>query len=48
MVCPHCGLAVLIERSGEPKWNPATLAEVTEEKVDSYFEPLPADKELRL
>lgn len=40
--------AVLIERSGEPKWNPATLAEVTEEKVDSYFEPLPADKELRL
>uniref|UniRef100_A0A6B0V9U4 3-hydroxyisobutyryl-CoA hydrolase, mitochondrial n=1 Tax=Ixodes ricinus TaxID=34613 RepID=A0A6B0V9U4_IXORI len=40
--------AVLIDRSGEPKWNPATLADVTEEKVNSYFAPLPADKELRL
>lgn len=40
--------AVLIDRSGEPKWNPATLADVTEEKVNSYFAPLPADRELRL
>ncbi|CAN7939689.1 unnamed protein product [Ixodes hexagonus] len=39
--------AVLIHRSGNPKWNPATLAEVTEEKLDSYFKLLPADKELR-
>lgn len=40
--------AVLIDRTGTPKWNPATLEEVTDEKVHSYFEPLPSDKELRL
>lgn len=40
--------SVLIDRSKEPRWSPATLAEVSEEKVNSYFEPLPTDKELRL
>uniref|UniRef100_L7MAZ4 3-hydroxyisobutyryl-CoA hydrolase, mitochondrial n=1 Tax=Rhipicephalus pulchellus TaxID=72859 RepID=L7MAZ4_RHIPC len=40
--------SVLIDRTGNPKWNPATLEEVTDEKVNSYFEPLPSDKELRL
>ncbi|XP_077563007.1 3-hydroxyisobutyryl-CoA hydrolase [Haemaphysalis longicornis] len=40
--------SVLIDRTGNPQWQPATLEEVTDEKVNSYFEPLPADKELRL
>lgn len=40
--------SVLIDRTGDPKWNPASLEEVTDEKVNSYFEPLPSDKELRL
>ncbi|KAH7951172.1 hypothetical protein HPB52_006040 [Rhipicephalus sanguineus] len=44
----HHGLFLLIDRTGDPKWNPASLEEVTDEKVNSYFEPLPSDKELRL
>ncbi|KFM76385.1 3-hydroxyisobutyryl-CoA hydrolase, mitochondrial, partial [Stegodyphus mimosarum] len=40
--------AVLIDKDSSPKWNPATLEEVTEKKVNSYFEPLASDKELRL
>lgn len=40
--------SVLIDRTGSPMWNPATLEEVTDERVSAYFEPLPSDKELRL
>ncbi|XP_035221255.1 3-hydroxyisobutyryl-CoA hydrolase, mitochondrial-like [Stegodyphus dumicola] len=40
--------AVLIDKDNSPKWNPATLEDVTEKQVNSYFEPLASDKELRL
>ena len=29
-------------------WKPGSLAEVTEERVDWYFSPLPQDRELVL
>ena len=37
--------AALVDKDGKPKWSPLTLEEVTEDIVDSYFEPL-GDKEL--
>jgi len=40
--------ALLVDRDNSPKWSPATLEDVTEEHVDSYFKPLPADQELNL
>ncbi|XP_042907814.1 3-hydroxyisobutyryl-CoA hydrolase, mitochondrial [Parasteatoda tepidariorum] len=45
----HDGVrAVLIDRDNKPTWKPATLEEVSAEKVNSYFEPLPTDKALKL
>ena len=38
--------AALIDRDQQPRWQPATLAEVTDAMVDAYFAPL-ADGELR-
>jgi enoyl-CoA hydratase len=32
--------AVLVDKDHAPKWQPATLAEVTDEMVESYFRPL--------
>lgn len=32
--------AVLVEKDHAPKWNPATLAEVSDAAVQAYFEPL--------
>lgn len=32
--------ATLIDKDGNPQWNPATLKEVTDELVESYFEPI--------
>jgi hypothetical protein len=40
--------AVLIDKDNSPKWNPATLAEVTDEKVESYFKPINPDDVLVL
>lgn len=40
--------AALVDKDGEPRWAPATLAEVTPADVDAFFEPLPADQELQL
>jgi len=40
--------ALLIDRDNKPKWNPATVEEVSAELVDSYFQELPADQELYL
>jgi enoyl-CoA hydratase len=32
--------AVLVDKDNQPKWAPATLAEVPSELIDSYFESL--------
>ena len=38
--------AVLVDRDGAPKWNPARLSDVSAETVQSYFDPLPEVEEL--
>ncbi len=38
--------AALIDKDQRPRWDPPTLAEVTEAIVDGYFAPL-GDGELR-
>jgi Enoyl-CoA hydratase/isomerase len=40
--------AALIRKDGKPRWSPATLAEVSPETVDSYFQPLTDVQELEL
>jgi enoyl-CoA hydratase len=37
--------AVIIDKTNDPKWDPATPEEVSEELIDSIFAPLPADEE---
>ncbi|SMQ69693.1 enoyl-CoA hydratase [Altererythrobacter xiamenensis] len=37
--------AVIVDKTGDPKWNPATPEGVSEELLDSIFAPLPADEE---
>ncbi|GBP09596.1 3-hydroxyisobutyryl-CoA hydrolase, mitochondrial [Eumeta japonica] len=39
--------ALLIDKDNNPKWNPKSLAEVTDDYVESYFKKLPEDKELK-
>mmetsp|Transcript_72983 Transcript_72983/g.203782 ORF Transcript_72983/g.203782 Transcript_72983/m.203782 type:complete len:114 (+) Transcript_72983:177-518(+) len=34
--------AVLVDKDGQPKWAPATLEEVSAERVAEFFRPLPA------
>lgn len=38
--------AQVIDKDRNPRWNPATLAEVTAEQVAAFFAPLPDDAEL--
>lgn len=38
--------ALLVDKDGNPKWNPPTLEEVTSEIVDEHFRPLDNDLEL--
>ena len=40
--------AVIIDKDNAPRWQPATLAEATEEFVAPAFAPLPEGEELRL
>lgn len=35
--------ALLIDRDNTPVWSPGTLAEVTDELVDSHFSPVDND-----
>ncbi|MBI1188239.1 MAG: enoyl-CoA hydratase/isomerase family protein [Alphaproteobacteria bacterium] len=37
--------AVIVDKDNAPKWNPATLAGVTDAMLDEIFAPLPADEE---
>jgi len=39
--------SVLIDRDHNPQWNPASIEEVSDELVDSYFKRLPEDRELK-
>lgn len=38
--------AILIDKDRNPKWNPATLEEVSDEIVEKYFSPLPHNEDL--
>ncbi len=37
--------ALLIDKTGDPRWKPATPAEVTDAMVDAYFQPLSEDEQ---
>ncbi|AKQ41675.1 enoyl-CoA hydratase/isomerase family protein [Aurantiacibacter atlanticus] len=37
--------AAIVEKTGDPQWNPATSEGVTDELLDSIFAPLPDDEE---
>ena len=37
--------AVIVEKDNAPRWNPASLEDVTEAMLDEIFAPLPADEE---
>jgi enoyl-CoA hydratase len=36
--------ALLIDKTGDPRWSPARPQDVTDAMVDAYFQPLPADQ----
>jgi enoyl-CoA hydratase/carnithine racemase len=37
--------AALVDKDQQPKWNPATLEEVTNDAIEQFFAPLPAEEE---
>ena len=37
--------AVIVDKTNDPKWNPATPEGVSEDLIDSIFAPLPAEQE---
>ncbi|MCB2087197.1 MAG: enoyl-CoA hydratase/isomerase family protein, partial [Sphingomonadaceae bacterium] len=37
--------AVIVDKTNDPSWDPATPEGVSEELIDSIFAPLPADEE---
>lgn len=42
-------LIVLIDKDQKPHWSPKNLEDISQEKVDSYFESMPSNfKELEL
>ncbi|GAM18943.1 hypothetical protein SAMD00019534_021180, partial [Acytostelium subglobosum LB1] len=40
--------ALLVDKDKNPKWQPATLSQVTDAMVNKYFEPLSKSKELNI
>src|SRR3546814_8480086 len=39
--------AVVIDKDGAPKWDPALLSDVGEAEVDEYFQPVPGEPAFR-
>jgi hypothetical protein len=39
---------LLVDKDKNPKWNPLTLEEVSDQMVEHYFKPLPEKEELKL
>ena len=39
--------AVIIDKDNAPNWSPAGIGDVDADALDAYFEPLPADKEMK-
>ena len=37
--------ALIVDKDNDPKWNPPTPEEVTDEWIDAIFAPLPAKEE---
>ena len=37
--------AVIVDKDNAPRWDPPTLAQVTEQRLDAIFEPLPEGEE---
>ncbi len=37
--------AVIVDKDNAPRWDPPTLAQVTDQRLDAIFEPLPEDEE---
>ncbi len=37
--------ALIVDKTGDPKWNPATVAEIDPNAVDAVFAPLPPEQE---
>jgi enoyl-CoA hydratase len=37
--------ALLVDKDGAPRWDPATLAEMTDARLDAFFAPLGGDRE---
>lgn len=40
--------ALLIDKDNQPKWKPAALKDVTNERVDEFFEKVPGVEDLDL
>ncbi|XP_055304663.1 3-hydroxyisobutyryl-CoA hydrolase, mitochondrial-like isoform X2 [Sitodiplosis mosellana] len=40
--------ALLITKDNNPKWNPPRIEDVTEERVKSFFQPLPNNEDLKM
>lgn len=40
--------ALLITKDNNPKWNPARIEDVTDERVKSFFRPLPNNEDLKM
>lgn len=40
--------ALLITKDNNPKWNPPRIEDVTEERVKSFFRPLPNNEDLKM
>ena len=41
LLCVYTFPSVLVDRDNAPKWSPDKLHEVTDEMVQSYFQPFP-------